>query len=959
MSKPLRVLIVEDSEDDTELLLRELRRSDYDLTHERVETAPAMRAALARQPWDLVIADYSMPHFSAPAALALLKESGFDLPFIIVSGTIGEERAVAAMKTGAHDYLIKGHLARLVPVIERELREARIRWERRQAEAALQDRERYFRALIENISDVIATLDASGRIIYVSPALTRVLGYTPAEHIGHNAFDLLHPNDLQANEELFGRFLQQPGAGKIIQFRAQHKDGSWRWLEATIRNLLHEPAVQAVVTNLRDITGRKQVEETLRINKEHQASLLRLARQLEQAQTFPSVLEAALAEVKVITGYQNIWAFLLAEDKETMSLISIQGELTGVVQQKYPILRVQGDRMLEEIAAGGQPVIVEDARTDPRTNKEVVAQLQNRTIINVPMMLGDRKIGTLGTGSFADEGVRLPNKHQLDYLVALASHVSVTFHRIEILTQRQRAEETLAQERNLLRTLIDHIPDYIYIKDTNSRFLLNNQAHARLMGYEKAEDIQGKTDFDTFPPEFAAKYYEDEQELIQLGQSLINQEETAIDPQGRELFVLTTKVPVRDSSGNIMGFVGISRDITERKHLEAKLLQAQKMEAIGQLTAGIAHDFNNMLTAINGFAELMQMSLSSGDPLRPMADKIFDAGQRAANLVRQLLTFSRKQIVAPKIIELNAIVTGMDKMLERIIGEHIQMSANLAPGLWFVTADPSQMEQIIVNLAVNARDAMPSGGKLIIETANVVLDRAFVAAHLEAQPGPYVLLTISDTGVGMSEDVKAHLFEPFFTTKEPGKGTGLGLATIYGIIKQCEGCILVSSVVGQGTSFKIYLPRAQPADLPLASSTIVATRPTGRETILLTEDAYEVRDLVRRVLEELGYTVLVAPDGLAAIDVVNNYRDPIHLLLTDMVMPGLGGKALAEQLVQTRPGLKVIFMSGYADETIAHQGVLDSHVFLLQKPFSPLELAQKVREVLDGAENVTEGGAPD
>lgn len=947
MSKPLRVLIVEDSEDDTELLLRELRRSGYDLTHERVETAATMRAALARQPWDLIIADYSMPQFSAPEALLVLKESGFDLPFIIISGTIGEERAVAAMKTGAHDYLVKGHLARLAPVIERELREARIRWERRRAETALQDRERYFRALIENTSDVIATLDATGRITYVSPALVRALGYAPEEHIGLNAFDLVHPDDMLASSESFKRLALKAGAGHMVQFRARHKDGSWRWLEAISRNLLHEPAVGAIVANLRDITERKQVEETLRTNEEHQASLLRLARQLEQAHTFPTVLEAALIEVKAIIGYQNIWVFLFSKDRETMSLISIQGKLTGVVQQEYPILRVKGATMLEEIVAADKPVVVEDARTDPRTNKEVVAQLQNRTIINVPMVLGERKIGALGTGSFGDEGVRLPDKHQLDYLTAMANHVSVTFHRIEILTQRQEAEESLAQERNLLRTLIDQIPDYIYIKDTGSRFLLNNQAHARLMGFEKVEDIQGKTDFDTFPSEFAAKYYEDEQELIKSGQPLINQEETTVDSHGRELFVLSTKVPVRDSSGNITGFVGISRDITERKQLEAQLLQAQKMEAIGQLTAGIAHDFNNLLTAINGFAELMQMNLPSGNPLRPMADKVFDAGQRAANLVRQLLTFSRKQIVAPKIIELNAIVAGMDKMLGRIIGDHIQMSTNLAPDLWFAKADPSQMEQIIVNLAVNARDAMPLGGKLVIETANVVLDKAFAAAHLEARPGPYVQLTISDTGVGMSEEVKAHLFEPFFTTKEPGKGTGLGLATVYGIVKQCEGCIWVSSELGQGSSFKIYLPQVQPDELPLASPTFVTTRPTGIETILLAEDANEVRDLVRRVLEELGYTVLVAVDGPAAIELVNRYPHPIHLLLTDMVMPGLSGQDLAKQLTQTRPGLKVVFMSGYIDETIARQRVLDAQVFLLQKPFSPLELAHKIREVLD------------
>jgi signal transduction histidine kinase/CheY-like chemotaxis protein len=413
-----------------------------------------------------------------------------------------------------------------------------------------------------------------------------------------------------------------------------------------------------------------------------------------------------------------------------------------------------------------------------------------------------------------------------------------------------------------------------------------------------------------------------------------------------------------DPAGQPIRMIGAITDISERKRLEAQFLQAQKMEAIGHLTAGIAHDFNNLLTAINGFAELMQMRLLIGDPLHEMVNKILHAGQRAANLVRQLLTFSRKQIIAPEILDLNTIVTGTEKMLRRIIGEHIQMTTRLAPNLWPIQADPSQMEQIIVNLAVNARDAMPSGGKLLIETANVFLDEEFTAAHLGAQPGPHVLLAISDTGSGMSETVKAHLFEPFFTTKEMGKGTGLGLATVYGIVKQGGGSVWVYSEVGQGTTFKIYLPRIETTEMPMPPPTVEAERPTGSETILLVEDAAGVRDLAQRMLEGWGYTVLVASNGPAALELAKYHPEPIHLLLTDVVMPGLNGKALAEQLTSTRPGLKVLFMSGYTDEAIAHHGMLDPRVFLLQKPFSALDLAHKVREVLD-ADQAAKSRPPD
>jgi CheY-like chemotaxis protein len=372
------------------------------------------------------------------------------------------------------------------------------------------------------------------------------------------------------------------------------------------------------------------------------------------------------------------------------------------------------------------------------------------------------------------------------------------------------------------------------------------------------------------------------------------------------------------------------------------------MEALGRLTAGVAHDFNNLLTTINGFAGLIQAELRPDDPLGEMVDTILRSSHRAASLVRQLLAFSRKQIIQPQVVNLNTVVAEMDKMLQRVIGEDINLKTVLTPELWPVKVDPTQIEQVLVNLVVNARDAMPTGGQLILETANVVIDENYVAGHLGTQPGRYVQLAISDTGCGMSHEVKTRIFEPFFTTKELGRGTGLGLATVFGIVKQSGGDIWVYSEEGVGTTFKIYLPCVEERiSVPPALPETGLEMPGGRETVLLVEDDTGVRELLRQVLSKLGYKLLEAGSGQEALQLIAHYPDPIHLLLTDVVMPGISGKTLADELADTWPNLKTLFMSGYTDEAIVQHGVLNSGVAFLQKPFSPMTLAVKMRSVLD------------
>ncbi len=395
-------------------------------------------------------------------------------------------------------------------------------------------------------------------------------------------------------------------------------------------------------------------------------------------------------------------------------------------------------------------------------------------------------------------------------------------------------------------------------------------------------------------------------------------------------------------------FMGIVHDLTTSKRLEAQIRQQQKMEAIGQLAGGVAHDFNNLLTVISGNTEIALERLSERDPVRENVEEIERATTRAADLTRQLLAFARNRVLVPKVLDLNAVVGEMWKMLTRLIREDITLDAMLAPDLWKVRADVGQIEQVITNLVVNARDAMPQGGRLIIETQNVELDATYARQHPGAQPGSHVRLAVSDTGSGMDEETMGRLFQPFFTTKPPGRGTGLGLATVYGAVRQSDGYIWVDSTLGKGTVFTIHFPRAN-APLDRTVDREVRAPAYGTETILLVEDEAGVRRLARRALEDKGYTVLEAADGQQALDLAKHHAGSLHLLVTDVVMPRLGGHAVAEQITPLRPGLKVLYLSGYTTDVTVHQGILDVGTPVLEKPFTPSVLAAKVRAVLDCA----------
>jgi PAS domain S-box-containing protein len=519
----------------------------------------------------------------------------------------------------------------------------------------------------------------------------------------------------------------------------------------------------------------------------------------------------------------------------------------------------------------------------------------------------------------------------------------------ETFQRLKRLEAELREQQVMLKNIITHTPCAVFWKDRTSSYLGCNERSARDLGLSSPEDVVGKTDYDMpFRRAEADFYRQCDGEVMESGQPLLNIEETQRRPDGSEATLLTSKVPLRNAAGEIVGVLGVYTDISERKRLEEQYRQAQKMEAVGRLAGGVAHDFNNLLCVINGYADVILAGMPASSPDREMIAEIKRAGERAAGLTRRLLAFSRKEVVSPRLLDLNTTVYEADRLLHRLIGEDIQLVSRLAPERCIVKADPGQLEQVLLNLAVNARDAMPRGGRLTIETRNLSKG----AGEEGAGEAPRVLLSVSDTGHGMDEATRARIFEPFFTTKGR-RGTGLGLATVYGIVTSAGGHIEVDSTPGQGTTFRISLPCSE-KEMQHGPALELATDPEGRpggplgtETVLLAEDEEGVRALSRVVLRSCGYKVLEAGNGVEAVRVAAAHPGRIDLLVTDVVMPQLSGREAAERLQERFPELGVLFLSGYTDDEVVRHGILDDQVAFLQKPFTPSALAQKVRQVLD------------
>ncbi len=677
---------------------------------------------------------------------------------------------------------------------------------------------------------------------------------------------------------------------------------------------------------------RKQAEEEIRRRNRELTSLNRIIAASVVTAEPEYILETTCRELAAAFEVPQAVAWLF-DEKKTEAQVVAEFCAANIPSFMAAVASISGNNIFAEVLISKAPLVIEDVAGDPRLEglRDLVTHRKIVSLFMLPLMIDTDVVGTV----FLSTTV----KHYFSpEQVALARRVS---EQVSGVLARARLDKS----HRLLSKIIEQTAESVVITDTQGRITYVNPAFETTSGRPRAEVLGKNVNLlksGKHPPEF----YRELWDALHAGKvwhgRFVNRKK-----DGSFYTDEATIGPVLDDNGRVVNYVSVQRNVTRELALEEQYHQSQKMDSLGRLTGGIAHDFNNLLTAINGFAELMQRQLPEDSPYRSMVGSILYSGQRAANLVRQLLAFSRKQMVNPQILDANTIVIEMDKMLQRIIGEHIEFKTMLNAELWQIKIDPSQLEQIIVNMLVNARDAMPDGGKLTIETANIVLDETYASNYLETEAGPYVLLSFSDTGIGMDEQVQSQIFEPFFTTKDVGKGTGLGLSTVFGIVKQNGGHIQVYSEVGMGTTFKVYLPRAVESQSQAGRAGQSGDMPGGTEIILLVEDEDLVRSLTARVLTDLGYTVLQACNGVEALQLLETRPHPVHLLLTDLVMPEMGGDALAKILTERIPGLKLVFMSGYANRAVMQHSIISPDDVFVSKPFGPPAIAQAVRKALD------------
>lgn len=809
---------------------------------------------------------------------------------------------------------------------------------RQQAEAALQESEARFRHAFDNAPIGMALVDCNQRFLQVNQALCTMLGYTKEELLDTTVAAISHPDDLKAETVHKQELVHGVSSSFTLEKRYLHADGHVVWGQlhvSIVTNSQDKPLY--FVSQIEDVTGRKKAEAEIR-RRNRDLTVLNRVITVSAATSEPKeILETACRELALTLDMPRASAALFNADESTkMTMASYLAE--GLPNSIVPICQLISPADLGFLRQRQAPLVMHDEVPHPALMPllELLHQRGTRSFLLLPLMVADQVLGCLGLEAtqphhFSAEEVNLAWQ--------VAQQLAGVLARVH-----------LAQTERRLITAIEQTSESVVITDTAGTILYVNPAFEETTGYNRAEII-GRNPRVLKSGKHNQVFYQEMWATISSGQvwhgRLVNRKK-----DGNLISEDATITPVRDTRGEIVNYVEVKRDVTRELELEEQYRQAQKMEAIGLLAGGIAHDFNNVLTAINGYSALLQAEIPPDSPAHEQLQIIFRSGRRAAELVRQLLAFSRKQIVEPEILDLNYTICEIKKMLQRIIPEHIIIETDLAENLWPIKIDPSQLEQIILNLAINARDAMPNGGRLTIQTVNMTLDEGYANHHLAMEPGDYVGLAVGDTGIGMSKEIQVRIFEPFFTTKELGRGTGLGLATVYGIVKQNGGSVWVYSEQEIGSTFKIYLPRANqkaPAAHPPDEKREL---PRGTETILLVEDEPAVRDLATFVLREQGYFVLAASHGHEALQLAQEHLQDIQLLLTDVIMPGMNGKDLARQLSQVRPDLKIIFMSGYTDGTIGRHGVLDPGNVFIQKPFLPRMLVHKIREVLDGGGSV-------
>jgi PAS domain S-box-containing protein len=796
--------------------------------------------------------------------------------------------------------------------------------ERRRAEEAQRRAEERFRSLFENAVEGIFQTTPEGRLLSANPALARMCGYeSPAEmmesvrNVGEGVY--LEP---QRREE-FKKLMEENGVVEGFEYQIRRKDGATIWVSEHARAVRDADCrIVSYEGTMEDITDHKRAELERQVTFE----IIHAVNVTDKLDDLLGLIHLALNKV------------LYAEN----CFVALFEPTTGMFHFPFfvdhfdvaPPPQQVGRSCTAYVYRTGQAMLIPQAKFDQLAEQGEVELVgtPSPSWLGVPLRTPAATIGVLVVQHYQDE--KAYTERDLEFLSSVGGQIAFAI-------ERKRAEEKVRESEARLRVLIEQLPAVLWTVDKDLRFTSVLGAGLTRLGL-KPNQLVGLSLLDYF--ETADQTFLP----IAAHRRAIAGEAMTFHVEWKTGSYACHVEPLRDASGKLQGAICMSLDITDRKQLEEQLRQAQKMEAVGRLAGGIAHDFNNLLMVIQGYADLLADRVPTGDPLRRNVEQIQMAAQRATSLTRQLLAFSRKQMLAPKVLNVQTVVSDMEKILRRLIGEDVALETSSAPDLWLVKADRSQIEQVILNLAVNARDAMPQGGRLTIETMNVELDASYAHPPAVLSPGKYVMLAVTDNGSGMDAETQAHIFEPFFTTKEKGKGTGLGLATVYGIVKQSGGYVWVYSEPGQGTSFKIYLPRIEDTQSGSTRDRKPDTLslPRGSETVLLVEDEKGVRELAREYLEMSGYAVIEAENGHMALELAAMHAGQIHLLMTDVVMPGISGRELAERASQIRPGIKILYMSGYTDQAVVHHGILETDAVLLQKPFTAATLASKLREIL-------------
>jgi len=778
-------------------------------------------------------------------------------------------------------------------------------------------------SLVDSTREIIAVLGVDGTLLFTNATFQTSLGYRSEELVGRSVHALVHAVDVALLRSQLTQVASRSPESLTTRCRLRSRDGSWRWFELTCRGRMSDPGFEGILVHGIDVTELHRMESERQVISD-------IVHALNQTANLDQLLTRIHQALKHILPAENCFVALHDAQSDVFQFPFFSDEYdTAPAPQKV------GRSCTAYVFRTGKANLIPQSEFDRLVGLGEVELVGSPSPawLGVPLKTPTATIGVLVVQHYQNENAY--DYRDLEFLDSVGGHIALAI-------ERRRGEEELRKSESMLSLLFEHNPLPTWLYDVESlRFLRANQATVGQYGYSQ-EEFAHMTILEIRPEterEKAVTYLETMSAESEEHGFWTHQKK---DGKTFEVELISHELLY---AGRRVRLV-VAQDISERRHLELQLRQSQKMEAVGRLAGGVAHDFNNLLMVIKGHTELLLNTLLPSDPIARKIGQIDRSADRATTLTRQLLAFSRLQVLQPQVINLNSVVEEMGKLLPRLIGEDIELILRPNQKVGTIRADASQMEQVIMNLAVNARDAMPNGGKLLVETSNCELDQAYTSSHPLMKPGSYVLLDVTDTGTGMDEEIQAHIFEPFFTTKEKGKGTGLGLATVYGIVKQSGGFIWVYSELGKGTSFKIYLPRVDEPEVATGTPKVSAEIPSGTETVLLTEDEQDVREIAREFLESGGYKVIEAKNGQEAVELAAKHREQIDLLVTDMVMPGMTGQDLAVRLQQEHPGLAVVFMSGYSEHAATEMANADPSVRLMTKPFSRSAILRTVREIL-------------